>query len=143
MTQIDFYTHVEDKLNTAARLAAKAYRQGMRSTVLCSNAESAQRFDRLLWITPAIGFIPHCFADDPLARVTPIVLDWRSTEIINDDLLPNLGEERPPSFSRFRRLIEIVALDDEDRHAARERYKFYRDRGYDIRTHDLSQNSSP
>ncbi len=143
MTQIDFYTHVEDKLNTAARVAAKAYRQKLRSTVLCSDAETAQRFDRLLWVTPAIAFIPHCFADDPLARVTPIVLDWRSAEIMNDDLLLNLSGERPPSFSRFRRLIEIVALDDADRDAARERYRFYRDRGYEIRTHDLSGNGNP
>ena len=38
----------------------------------------------------------------------------------------------------IQRLIEIVSLDEEDRRRARERYKFYRDRGYEIRTHDLS-----
>ncbi|HSQ05721.1 MAG TPA: DNA polymerase III subunit chi [Burkholderiales bacterium] len=143
MTQIDFYTHVEDKLHTAARLVVKAYRQRLRLTVLFDNAEAAQQFDRMLWIAPAIGFVPHCYANDPLARVTPILVDYRGAEVINDDVLVNLGAERPAAFSRFRRLVEIVALDDADRHAARERYKFYRDRGYDIRTHDLSQSDAP
>jgi DNA polymerase-3 subunit chi len=36
-------------------------------------------------------------------------------------------------------LIEIVSLDEQDRADARERFRFYRDRGYEIRTHDLSK----
>ena len=58
MTQIDFYTHVEDKVRTAARLVVKAYRQRLRLTVQFDDAEAAQRFDRILWITPAVGLPP-------------------------------------------------------------------------------------
>jgi DNA polymerase III subunit chi len=36
-------------------------------------------------------------------------------------------------------LIEIVAGGEEDKQRARDRYKFYRDRGYEIRTHDLAK----
>jgi len=32
-----------------------------------------------------------------------------------------------------------VSRDDEDRAQARERFRHYRDRGYEIRTHDLSK----
>jgi DNA polymerase-3 subunit chi len=91
----------------------------------------------MLWITPAVGFIPHCYAADALARVTPILLDLDAAEVVNDDVLLNLGRDQPLHFSRFRRLVEIVSLDDADRNAARERFRFYRDRGYEIRTHDL------
>ena len=56
-------------------------------------------------------------------------------------MLLNLRGEWPPFFSRFERLIEIVSLDDEDKRLARERYKFYRDRGYEIRNHDLSKSA--
>ncbi|RDJ93817.1 DNA polymerase III subunit chi, partial [Lacticaseibacillus rhamnosus] len=42
-------------------------------------------------------------------------------------------------FSRFQRLVEIVGTDASDRQAARERYRFYRDRGYEIRTHQLGE----
>ena len=44
-----------------------------------------------------------------------------------------------PSSFDLQRLIEIVSLDDADVGAARARYRFYRDRGYEIRSHDLSQ----
>ena len=141
MTQIDFYTHVEDKLRTACRLAAKAFSHGMRVMVCCPDADNARRFDRVLWTTPAISFIPHCLASDPLAPVTPIIVDYDGTEPLHDEVLLNLQAERPPLFSRYQRLIEIVSLDVEDQRVARERYKFYRDRGYEIRTHDLSKNS--
>jgi len=71
--------------------------------------------------------------------VTPIVIDYLATEPAHDQVLLNLQPERPALFSRFQRLIEIVSADDEDRRLARERFKFYRDRGYEIRTHDLSR----
>jgi DNA polymerase-3 subunit chi len=34
-----------------------------------------------------------------------------------------------------------VSIDEEDRRLARERFKYYRDRGYDIRSHDLSKRA--
>lgn len=141
MTQIDFYTHVEDKLRAACALSAKAFSLGHKVTVFCANPETAQRFDRLLWTTPAIGFVPHCAPDDPLAAVTPVIVDCHGEKLLHDEVLLNLRPEWPPFFSRFQRLIEIVSLDDEDRASARERFRFYRDRGYEIRTHDLSKNS--
>lgn len=141
MTQIDFYTHVDDKLRTACRLAAKAYGAELRVVVCCPDAETASRFDRMLWTSPAVAFVPHCLASDPLASQTPIVIDHAGGEPAHDEVLLNLTPEWPPHFSRFQRLIEIVSVDDEDRQRARERFKFYRDRGYEIRTHDLSKTN--
>jgi DNA polymerase III subunit chi len=138
MTQIDFYTRVEDKLRTACRLVAKAFSVDMRVMVCCPDAVIATGFDRLLWTVPAISFIPHALASDPLAPVTPVVIDYLGSEPAHDQVLLNLRPEWPPLFSRFQRLIEIVSLEDEDCRLARERFKFYRDRGYEIRTHDLS-----
>lgn len=143
MTQIDFYTHVDDKLKTACRLASKAFSHGLRVMVFCPDAETAQRYDRLLWTTPAISFVPHCFPGDPLAPVTPVIVDYDGGDLVHDQVLLNLRAEWPPFFGRFQRLVEIVSDEEEDRRAARERYKFYRDRGYDIRTHDLSGPGSP
>jgi DNA polymerase-3 subunit chi len=142
MTQIDFYTHVEDKLKTACTLAAKAFARGLRLTAYCPDPETAQRLDRLLWTTPATGFLPHCGPDDPLAAETPVIIDCGGDNLLHDQVLLNLRPEWPPFFSRFQRLIEIVSLEDTDRAGARERFRFYRDRGYEIRTHDLSKTSA-
>ena len=141
MTQIDFYTHVANKLHVGCRLAAKAHAQGLRVAVLCPDAATAQSFDRLLWTVAPLAFVPHCSASHPLAARTPVVIDHEgllNTQNVHDEVLLNLREEWPPVFSRFQRLIEIVSTDDADRATARERFKFYRDRGYDIRSHDLS-----
>ena len=142
MTQIDFYTHVEDRLKTACQLAAKAFAHGLKVTVFCADREAANRFDRALWMTPSIGFVPHCAPDDPLAAETPVIVDCRGEELVHDQVLLNLRSEWPPFFSRFQRLIEIVSLDEQDRAQARERFRFYRDRGYEIRTHDLSRGGA-
>jgi len=141
MTQIDFYTHVDDKLRVACALSAKAFAQGLKVFVSCPDRETAQRFDRMLWMTPATGFTPHCAAADPLAPVTPVLVDHDGTNPPHDEVLLNLRAECPPYFSRFERLIEIVGLEDGDRAEARNRFRYYRDAGYDIRTHDLSKNS--
>jgi DNA polymerase-3 subunit chi len=139
MTQIDFYTHVGNKLNVACRLAAKAHTQGLRVAVLCADAATAQNFDRMLWTVSPLAFVPHCQAAHPLAARTPVVIDHEGVAAAHDEVLLNLRAEWPPVFSRFQRLIEIVSQDDADRAGARSRYKFYRDRGYEIRTHDLSR----
>ena len=141
MTQIDFYFHVEDKLRTACTLSAKAYARGLRVLAYCADHEAGQKFSRLLWTAPPIGFVPHCTAGDKLAAVTPIIVDYEGTEPAHDDVLLNLRHELPPFFSRFQRLVEIVSIDEEDRRQARDRFKFYRDRGYEIRSHDLSKRA--
>lgn len=140
MTQIDFYTHVDDRFRVACTLSAKAYSRGMRVVVYAPDPEVASSVDRLLWTVPATGFVPHCPEDHTLAPRTPVIVQRRPENFSCDELLINLDHALPTFFSRFQRLVEIVGLDESDRQAARERYRFYRDRGYDIRSHDLGKN---
>jgi len=44
-----------------------------------------------------------------------------------------------PFFSRFERVIEIVTQDENDARLGRERYSFYKDRGYELRHIPLTQ----
>lgn len=142
MTQIDFYTQAGDRLHTACRIASKARGHGLRVTLFCPDRETAMRLDRMLWTVPATGFLPHCAADDRLAPVTPVLIDTTGDHHLHDEMLINLHAEWPAFFSRYQRLAEIVSSDDTDRAQARQRYRFYRDRGYAIRTHDLSTTSA-
>jgi|APIni6443716594_1056825.scaffolds.fasta_scaffold1916156_1 DNA polymerase-3 subunit chi len=139
MTQIDFYTHVQDKQVLACKLSAKALEQGLRVLLLTSDENQAARIDQMLWSVPVTGFLPHCRARDELAPVTPLIVDHDPGELAHEQVLLNLSDARPAFFSRFQRLIEIVTTDEADREAARERFRFYRDRGYEIRSHDMSQ----
>lgn len=137
MTEVLFYTHVEDKLQTACALTGKALARKMRVLLLTADAAATTNLSRLLWTVPATGFIPHCRSADRLAPQTPVIVDHMPEPLVHDQVLINLCPETPAFFSRFQRLVEIVGTDEGDREAARTRFRFYRDRGYEIRTHQL------
>jgi DNA polymerase-3 subunit chi len=136
MTSIDFYTHVADRLSIAARLVAKAAAAHSHVRVLTPDAATTEALDHLLWTTPPTGFVPHCRMDSPLAAQTPVWIDHRMEHAGAAAVLVNLHTDTPPFFSRFERLIEIIGADDAV--AGRMRYKFYRERGYAMRAHDMS-----
>ena len=141
MTRIDFYFEAEDKLQIACRLSAKAAQQKLRVLIYAPDEAGAQRIDRLLWTWQATGFLPHCMTRSPLAAQTPVLITCDPEDTPHDQVLLNLHHAWPPAFSRFERLVEIVSREDEDREAARARFRFYRDRGYDIVKHDLSKTN--
>ena len=138
MTRVEFFFNVGNKPQKLAELSEKAIGKGRRLLVYCRDAESAAELERVFWTNSALSFLPHCRATSPLASVTPIILDWEGKEMVHDDVLVNLQDAHPPFFSRFGRLIEIVGLDEKDKADARARYRFYRDRGYEIRTFDAN-----
>ena len=138
MTRIDFYIHVDNKLHTLCTLAAKALAKDLHMMILTPDAQTTDRIDKVLWSQPPIGFLPHCRAEHRLASLTPIIVDHLAEPVVHEQVLVNLCPECPPAFSRFERLIEIVGMDDAERDLARARFRFYRDRGYEIHTHDLA-----
>jgi len=139
MTRIDFYSNAEPKLQVACQLAAKAVQQSLRVLILAPEEATARAVDKLLWTFPATGFLPHCMAHDALAAETPVLIARDCTALPHDEVLLNLALESPGPFSRFQRLIELVAADEADKQAGRARFRFYRDRGYEIHHHDLAR----
>jgi DNA polymerase-3 subunit chi len=138
MTRVEFFFNVEDKMQKVAELSERAVGKGRRLHVFTPDESVSERLNRLLWTQPALSFLPHCAADDKLAEVTPVIIDSKGEVLPHDDILINLQTDYPPFFSRFRRLIEIVGHDEADKVEARNRFRFYRDRGYEIRTFDAN-----
>ena len=145
MTSIDFYFNAGDKLEIACRLAGKALQQRKRVLIYAGGYESAQKIDRLLWTQQAVSFIPHCRADQAIAADTPVLIatagEPASAAAASCEVLLNIGADCPPQFERHERLLEIVSQEDADRAAGRARFKFYRERGYAIRNHDLAKEA--
>ncbi len=140
MTQIFFYHNAADRIAAISALIGKAYLQSKPLLVYAPDAEAAGALDRQLWMVPATGFVPHVCANSPLAAQTPVLI---ADSLDRVDGLPqrlvNLSSEIPPGFSRFGSVIEVVGQPDEERSAGRERVKFYKDRGYEIKYIDLSE----
>ena len=145
MTRVDFYvlqTGSEQQRSVfACRLAEKACGLGLRIYIHTPSPSATQRLDELLWTFRDGGFLPHLPADqlesaDPEGR-TPVLLGHGEAPAGCDGLLINLADEVPLFFSRFERVAEIVSGPDQGRSLARERFRFYRDRGYPLDTHRL------
>ena len=139
MTEIIFYTFADNPLDVARRVAVKAHGQGKQVMIYAPDAVVADNIDRLLWTTPALGFVPHCRDTDALASETPVLIGGNVDTLRTADVMINLHHEQPPSFARFERLVEIISQDETGREQGRERYRFYQARGYALKTHDLRQ----
>lgn len=137
MTTIDFYTRCANPLDVAARLAFKAWTQHGSARVLTAGEELTAALDVKLWTLPPTGFVPHCRLASPLAAETPIVVDHALVHEGPAAVLINLHRAPPPFFARFERLAEIVGIDEESTVAGRERWRFYKERGYAMRSHNL------
>jgi DNA polymerase III subunit chi len=139
MTEIAFHFNVPDLLEYACRLIRKAYARGANVTVL-AGPELAAQLDELLWTFSVAEFLPHSrhhAGKDGLVQ-TPILLLGSLEGAPHQGLLVNLSDEAPDGFERFERLIEVVTADPSHRQAARGRWKYYLERGYALKQHDLA-----
>jgi DNA polymerase III subunit chi len=141
MTKVSFHFNVPHRIAYACRLLRKATRQNARVTVTGS-AQSLQELDRTLWTFDATEFLPHLRLSpgQPVAerlRATPVCLVEDLGGALHHDVLLNLGAGPPAGFERFERLVEIVSTDEDDRNAARARWKHYASRGYAIERHEV------
>ena len=139
MTQIFFYHNAADRIAAAAALIGKAYQQKKALLVFAPDAEIADMLDRHLWMHPSTGFVPHVRSNSPLAGETPVLIAGTLDSLPQNERLFNLSAEIPPGFSRFTSVIEVVGRQETERLAGRQRVKFYKDRGYEIKYIDLAE----
>ena len=135
MTRVEFFFNVEDKLQKLVELSEKAVAKNISVTILANDETMATAVQQQLW-QPSLSFLPNARLADTYVHHTPIIVDWQLDKLVHDDVLINLQHPQPTIFSRFKRLIEIVGVDEADKVLARMRYKLYRDRGYEIRSYD-------
>ena len=134
MTRIDFYFNVSNKPQLLAELVQGALHKRRQVTVTVDDAKKANEISANLWQHTTTSFIPNVLAHDALAAQTPMLMHWQDNTLLQNDMLINLTQAEPSFFSRFTQLIEMIGLDDDDKSTGRRRYKFYRDRGYEIKT---------
>jgi DNA polymerase-3 subunit chi len=140
MTRVEFFFNVADKLAKTAELCEKAVVKGRQITIFSQDDVMSSALQQRLWQQSATSFLPSARSDDAMRQFSPIVLNTNGEELIQDDILINLQAEHPAFFSRFRYLVELVGVDEADKVVARARYRFYRDRGYEVKSTDEAVN---
>ncbi|GGP22797.1 DNA polymerase III subunit chi [Silvimonas iriomotensis] len=123
MAEVTFYFNVKNREQALAQLVGKAVAQQCAVSVLAASEAEVARLDRLLWDTPQTGFLPHCRASDEIAAQTPVVLDCRAQLLSPRQVLFNWTGEVISEVAGHDRIIEIVPQDEEQRLAARERWR--------------------
>lgn len=137
MTRVDFYFNASDKLDVITKLLYKSVNSGFHVFVHIRDAPMLHQFDQYLWQSRPLSFLPHVLSDHPLAAQTPIVIGAEPDSISKFDILVNYDPLLPDYFSRFNRLIEVVSEDAGGRESSREHFRYFKQRGYPVFSHDL------
>ena len=141
MTRISFYVlnaADADVHDFACRLLERIHSQSQMAHVNLPDPGVGQVFNERLWTFKQDSFVPHDLEHED--NTSPIVLGMGAQLPAQRDVLLNLDlqQTQPPDFfSSFERALEIVAGSDAQKSAARQRYAFYRKRGYELETHQI------
>ena len=141
MTRVDFYvlnsTDPKARAVTACRLAEKAYGQGLKVYVHTESEGDSLLLDELMWTFRPGSFLPHAIHTAVQGEAPPVLIGHDHEPTSHTDVLINLGAEIPLFFGRFQRVAELVDQRAELLAQSRERFRFYRERGYELNSHQL------
>lgn len=143
MTQVAFHSGLADKLGYACRLLRKAQRQGQR-VVVTGEPALLSRLDVQLWTFEPGEFLAHArlrageAVPEALRGPTPLWLADEPGAAPPAAVLLNLGPGEVPAFDSFERVIELVGTDDDERRAARARWRQYEAAGHTVMHHAQS-----
>lgn len=150
MTQVDFYLlapapgaaseaslHLVDRLSFTCRLVEKVYRLNKKIYIHSTSLAHAKEISKNLWTLRKESFLAHhVICENTEIPNSPIEIGTQPSSS-NYKVMINLAEEVPSFVGRFDRVVELVSEDEDVKARARERYSYYRERGYPLKTHDL------
>jgi DNA polymerase-3 subunit chi len=142
VTRIDFYILQDVALTAlnrfACRLASQAVSGGHQVVMHTADETAGRALDEMLWHYPDRRFLPHALTGKVAGESAdaPLLITWTEPPSY-DGVLFNLTPSVPEFFTRFQRVVEIVV--EETRDAGRDRYRFYRHRGYPLYDHKMDE----
>ena len=144
MTRVDFYISPSEagqaRQLLACRIADKAYQQDCKIYIHTDSEQDASLIDDLLWTFRQGSFLPHGRYGSAEQDDCAIIIGHQpEAPAVSKDVLINLAQEVPLFFSQFERVAEMINEDEIQKQHGRERYRFYRDRGYELKTHQLKE----
>ncbi len=142
MTRVDFYILKENapgnRYTLACRIAEKAWRQGHRVLIHAGGIDEARHMDRLLWTFREQSFIPHGLLGQVDAGINPVLIGHGNESPQEHEVLINLAPEPPTFLGQFERIAELIDNDPQYRKQGRMRFRFYREHGYPLNTHEIA-----
>lgn len=146
MARINFAFGATERISQACQTTLKQYLAGQKMVVYSSDITRLRQFDQKLWAVDEAAFVPHVWADDPMASQTPIVLVTKDLAQALEGMSPetwllNLDDACPPTCGPLQRVLEIVSDEPEDKEAARQRWRSYQAAGHDLKSYSLQSTA--
>lgn len=139
MTQVEFYSlpdiDLASRTQLTCRLLEKALKNGNQVLVQVNDEDDAKLISDKIWGFKPESFIAHGMLDQLPAN--QIEIGWTKEHGKQHDLLIQLSDKIPEFYSRFERVIEITCQHQDVIQITRDHYRFYRDRGYPLKHHQL------
>ena len=139
--RVDFYllsnSEPQAPWLVACRLLEKAYKRSHRVFVYCDHQQDAELIDELLWTYKDDSFVPHNIQGEGPEPPPPIQIGYGSEPRGFNDILLNMASTIPPYFSRFRRIMHVVAADESAKELSRCHYREYRANQCELFTHPI------
>jgi DNA polymerase-3 subunit chi len=142
MPDISFYilptSSDQGRFQFACKLAEKVYRTKNKVYILTNTETQSQKLDNLLWSFRAGSFVPHHVYTESTPGAESWVLigstnapeNWQKTII-------NLSNTCPENLGQSERILEILDNDETIKQLGRERYKEYKQSGFNINTYNI------
>ncbi|GAA3716349.1 DNA polymerase III subunit chi [Oceanisphaera sediminis] len=115
------------------RLTTDCYRQGLGVFIHTRDQAQAEALDERLWQQPADGFVAHNLQGEGPRQGAPVVISHQAPHS-GRPVLINLAPQAPAFARRFKQLIDFVPSYEEGKQQARERFKAYRQAGFELTT---------
>lgn len=141
MPLVDFYVlntdNPAERREFVARLLGTIQRRRKTVWVAVADADDAGLMDRLLWDYPPESFLPHAMAEPGAQPEVPVLISPEPEAQPLPDVYVNLRNQLPPQHGSLERLVEVVIEEPSVLAATRNNYRFYREQGYEVRTHKI------
>ena len=140
MPRADFYLIAKPRfraepLRLVCELAKRAFAAEQPTLILTRSQDQAEALDELLWAFDEDAFIPHQLAGDDDDAITAVLIAPPGVATADRPLVINLRDECAPGL--FERVLEVVPADEAERAGSRERWKTYKQAGFEVNKFDM------
>jgi DNA polymerase-3 subunit chi len=113
-------------------------RQGARVYLNAGDKPEAEAWDEIFWQQTPEHFLPHHLVGEGPRSGTAIEIGYSALKPSwNRQLVINLAKDTTNFAGSFTQVIDFVPCDEKAKQIARERYKIYRQSGYQLQTIDI------
>lgn len=141
MAEASFYilpsSSLSDRFIFACKLIEKAYRCGQFCYVYTDSPQHSEQLDNLLWTFRENSFIPHQIYDEQPDFEDTVLIGTQTAPEKWQKLIFNLSSKYPDDLTKTERILEILDNNEDLKQAGRQRFRQYKQDGFDISTHKI------